>query len=143
MECGSHQSLTKRFEYDPETGALFNNHGRLLRSKSVTICGKSIDKHRLIWFLQTERWPTEVDHEDRNNANNRWLNLREANHAENQQNKLYTNNKSGFKGVSCHHGEWRARLGFDHIGYWEDIEMAAAAAIQARWDSHGRFARYN
>lgn len=147
MECGNHQSITERYEYNPETGALFNRAGKLLRSKSVRICGKAIEKPRLIWFLQTGKWIEEVDHKDGNHYNDRWLNLRESTHSQNMMNRgVFRNSSSGIKGVSLHRGKWRARIAFNHklhdLGYYDDIHLAFATRIQAGWDFHGEFSRY-
>lgn len=43
--------------------------------------------HRLAWLWVTGEWPVEVDHKDRNRANNRWSNLRHADDSTNQHNR--------------------------------------------------------
>lgn len=57
--------------------------------------------HILIWLGMTGEYPiNEIDHKDTNRINNKWENLREATHNENQRNKtLNSNNTSGHKGV--------------------------------------------
>jgi hypothetical protein len=145
MECGSHQNLISRFLYDPVSGDLFNQKGKLLTSHTVNICGKTTEKHRLIWFIYTGYWPDVVDHKNRNHNDNRWCNLRDVSQAQNLQNKsIYKNNASGFRGVSLHKGKWRARISINRkthdLSYWEDRDMAYAARLQAEWDVFGSMA---
>jgi len=84
--------------YDPETGKwkwLKNRGGN--RGKAGTwrkdgriqirLYGKFYLSSRLAWFYMTGEWPTEIDHIDRNRANDRWTNLREVSRSENLKNK--------------------------------------------------------
>jgi hypothetical protein len=60
-------------------------------------------------------------------------------------NKLYVNNKSGYKGVSWHKGEqrWVAKIQFKgkmyHLGYYSNKEEAAASRAKAEERLHGPF----
>jgi len=63
---------------------------------------KTYSSHRLAWFMYYGKWPNGlIDHKDRNKANNAISNLRECNHAENQQNivKAQLDNKVGLIGA--------------------------------------------
>lgn len=66
--------------------------------------------HRLAVLYVVGRWPLdEVDHEDLDRANCKWVNLREATHYQNNTNKKNrSDNTSGFKGVSldAKSGKW-------------------------------------
>lgn len=42
--------------------------------------------HRLIWVIQTGRWPKAIDHKNGEPADNRWDNLREATNQQNMWN---------------------------------------------------------
>lgn len=144
MECMSRQNLTKRYWYDPESGVLYNRKGKLLQGHNVTVCDKTIEKPQLIWFMQTGVWVPEIDHQNRNHADNRWRNLREVTHSQNQMNRrTFKNNKAGIRGVSLHKRRWRARISINQkthdLGYHEDMQMAHAVRLQAAWDIHGQY----
>jgi hypothetical protein len=104
--------------------------------------------HRLAWFFETARWPEcEIDHEDRNRANNRWRNLREATGTQNQMNRgRQRNNTTGFKGVTsyAHKGlakPFMARIGGQYLGHFATAAEANAAYEAAAVAAHGEFAR--
>lgn len=73
--------------------------------------------HRLIWKIVTGEDPGySIDHRDRDRANNRWTNLREASRFEQSANsRKRKHNSSGFKGVSLHGGKWRAQIRIDGV----------------------------
>jgi hypothetical protein len=57
--------------------------------------------HRVIWLWMTGQWPTdEIDHKNRDPADNRWRNLREATRKQNGRNlSMSKRNKSHRIGV--------------------------------------------
>lgn len=93
------------FTYDPETGALARRPETVRacnRSRAastirtldkdgyivVKVEGKCYPAHRIIFLMMTGRWPhPTVDHDNRDKADNRWVNLTEATHAENNENR--------------------------------------------------------
>lgn len=105
--------LKQIVHYDPATGVFtrlrgtnktvgtvvngMGNHGYL----RIFIDGERHLLHRLAWLYMTGAWPRhQIDHRDRNRANNKFDNLREATDSENNQNhSLQRNNRSGFRGV--------------------------------------------
>lgn len=100
---------------------------------------------RIIWALETGEWPTdEIDHRDRNRANNRFSNLRPATNAEQPQNaSLRKDNKSGFTGVRFksqrRQRPWHAyiRVGrLVHLGFFATKEEAHAARLKAKRELH-------
>lgn len=110
--------LKELLSYDPETGIFIRlkANGKQSRWKAGTTSG-SADKfgyrmvivdghryfaHRLAWLYMTGSWPAEdLDHRDRDKANNRWANLREATDSQNLCNTgPRKDNKLGVKGVS-------------------------------------------
>jgi len=95
--------------------------------------------HRMAWLWATEEWPTgEIDHRNSKRSDNRFDNLRDVNHAINQQN-LKTpqrNNNSGFLGVSKKRDKWRARIQSGDrqvsLGSFKTPEEAYKAYINAK-----------
>jgi len=90
-----------------------------------------------------------VDHRDGDGLNNRRENLRLASHAENIRNQRKPdNNTSGHKGACWRKDvrKWVAQIGIDgklkHLGYFDNIEDAAAAYREAADKYHGNFANY-
>lgn len=99
------------------------------------IDGIQVLAHRLAWFLVTGNWPEhEIDHVDRNGGHNAWLNLREATHNENGQNRVGKLAKSGVKGVDLLNDGWyQARLKHKgvliYLGRFKTLEEARAARL--------------
>ena len=67
----------------------------------VSILGKSILLHRLVWALANNEWPTgEIDHINGDRLDNRLENLRNVTPAENRRNMARrSDNTSGCSGV--------------------------------------------
>ena len=102
--------------YDPNTGYLTwirkpsnkvivgNRAGCQVKGRdcrSIHLFGEIYIEHRLIWFMQTGKWPMgDIDHINHNESDNRWCNLREVKHQENTlNNSKRSDNKSGVVGV--------------------------------------------
>lgn len=110
---------------------------------------KTYYAHRVIWAMQTGQWPEGVlDHKDTDRANNRWNNLRQATHSQNQCNKrLSVANSSGVKGVARHTptGKWQAYISLNggqrHLGYFETPELAEIRVNAERSSLHAEFGR--
>lgn len=112
------------FAYDPTTGfitwmakrsnrALAGSRAGSLAGngyRQVRYGGRRYLEHRVAWLLVTGAWPTtQIDHIDRDRANNRWANLRSATPSQNMGNtKLSKSNKSGARGVLFRDGKWMA-----------------------------------
>lgn len=106
--------------------------------------------HRIIWFGMTGKWPDDqIDHIDTIKTNNKWNNLREASHTENQRNKNINkaNNTSGYKGVTWHkkRQKWRADIKVNGksltIGSFDNILDAVKAREEAGKRFHKNFNR--
>jgi hypothetical protein len=151
--------LLKYFSYDPDTGIVRNlikrkgaNIGDVVGSDSgkgylyASFHGVKYRLHRLIWKMVTGRDPiAQIDHEDLDGINNRWVNLREATQAQNQTNKPGWC-KSGLKGAYLHHtGRWVSRITVDkkgiHLGIFDTMQEAHRAYVAAALKIRGEFAR--
>ena len=103
--------------------------------------------HRLAWLYMTGEWPKEqIDHINRDRADNRWCNLRAASHRENMMNKkLNRNNKSGFRGVSFdkRSKKWTSKIMIHrkgiHLGYFADRETARDVYLVAARREFGNY----
>jgi hypothetical protein len=124
------ERLREVLHYNPETGVFT----RLKTEKNwrsgdiaggfragyiqIRVDGAKYSAHRLAWLYAYGVNPIdEIDHIDGNKSNNALSNLRQATHAENQQNKpIQKNNSSGFVGICWHKGsgKWHAKI--QHMG---------------------------
>ena len=106
------------------------------------IFSRDYQAHRIIWLWMTGRWPVvEIDHRNRNRADNRFKNLHEVTgNQQNQRNASRRNNKSGFTGVYMINGKYIAHIKVNkrliYLGTFPTIE-AAAAARQAANEKYG------
>jgi hypothetical protein len=110
--------------YDPETG-IFTRKIDYMRYpagsragtvtkrgyRTITFKEKKVPEHRLAFFIMTGQWPEEVDHKDRDKANNRWNNLREVTRTENVHNTADRPGVTGYPGVRItKQGKFQARI---------------------------------
>lgn len=100
--------------------------------------------HRVAWAIVTGMWPEDqLDHIDRTKTNNRFINLREADHSLNAINQdARSTNKSGTKGVCQVRGNmWRAYMRIDGVmtsfGDYSDKQSAIVARQEAEVIHHG------
>ena len=114
----------------------------------VRVDGKLYLGHRLIYLLHHGSLPSEVDHIDNDQWNNRIENLREATSSQNKCNRGKERcNTSGYKGVYWHaqSKRWHASIVFQRkktsLGLFDRPEDAHAAYAEAAKRLHGEFAR--
>lgn len=105
--------------------------------RSVMVDGRHYMVHRLIWLIETGRWPTdEIDHQNRDRADNRWSNLRPATSKQNRENQTARSGAGGmFRGVSWSRRRniWRAQIGHHgrsvYLGEHKTLVDAVAARL--------------
>ncbi len=156
----SFETAQELFSYDPETGVLrwLVHRGRVTAGSvagtldekgysRVTIDGCRYRAHCIIWLLMTGEWPPRgIDHEDTDESNNKWINLRLANKSQNAMN--YTK-ESGTRGISFHKvlKVWQAyikRLSKrKHLGCFADKQDALICYNYHAAYLFGPFARLN
>lgn len=110
----------------------------------IRISGRPYMAHRLAWLYMTGEWPKEeVDHKNVNPMDNRWENLREANHSQNNANRpRQPRNTSGVPGIDFYKriGKWRVRVAQKSFGYYASFEDAVAARERGARELQGAFA---
>lgn len=158
------QKLKELLHYDPVTGEftwLVARRGTACAgSKAGTVnsdgyihirlFGKQYKAHRLAWLYMTGSWPQdEIDHINKEKADNCWVNLREATRQQNEANKnLQSNNTSGFKGVYWNERaqKWSAQIRVNgkkkQIGLFDFQFDAMNSYILAANDLHGAYAHF-
>jgi hypothetical protein len=156
----SQERLKEVLHYDPATGdftwLVSRHHSRVGRRAGslqsngyvhVKVDCGTYGAHRLAWFYMTGEWPDDqIDHIDRDKANNRWENLRPATNLQNIANRGSWS-KSGFKGVYKPIGrnDYRTEIRINGkrklLGYFKTPEEAHAVYVKAANDVHGEFAR--
>lgn len=151
------ERLRELLSYDPATG-IFRwavSRGPMSpgdRAGTITAKGYVVIRisrsnfmaHQLAWLIQTGAWPAStVDHRDGNPANNCFDNLRQATHAQNQQNsKVYKNNTNGFPGTyrSKKDGLWKARIQVNGrripLGCFKSPQDAYVAYLAGKAEHH-------
>ena len=97
--------------------------------------------HRLAWLYVNGEWPAEqIDHINRDRADNSITNLRSVTNAENAQNQRARANKSGFAGVRKENNKWLAEIKVNYkpirIGLFETPEAAHEAYVAAKRKFH-------
>ncbi len=102
--------------------------------------------HRLAWLIETGDWPRgQIDHINRQRADNRFANLRDATPLDNSRNRSPSpGNKSGVVGVAASGSKWTAYIGVNnrtlHLGRFTELSEAVAARRDAERIYFGEFA---
>jgi hypothetical protein len=156
------ERLKELFDYQDGNLVWKINRGRLAKAGQVAgnfdeklgyirvgMSRKSYLLHRVIFMYHHGYLPEFLDHINGDRVDNRIENLRPATKDENCRNRCsHKNNTSGEKNVSWHIGKkkWGVSLHVNgakrHFGDYEDLELAALVAAEARDKFHGAFARH-
>lgn len=151
------KELKAAVHYNPETGVFtwkicrsdrmkagdiagcLNNRGYL----RICIDGKVYLAHRLAWLYMTGEWPKgQIDHIKHVRHDNRWVNLREATHQENQKNQTRRkDNTSGVCGVVWHKpsGKWQSQISVNDKSMYLGIFIDKFEAICARMSANNKY----
>lgn len=119
------KEIEEKFAYDRSTGKLINrrDYGPRVRAgeeagtyshgyRQVKLGPRNVRVHRIVYFLETGEQPAEIDHIDRNRANNHISNLRPATRSLQRYNSsMHKNNSLGIRGVYRHQNGYRAHFG--------------------------------
>jgi len=153
--------LKELLHYDPQTGQFtwIKNHGKSIRAGTpadnrhpthgyirVRVDDVLYAAHRLAWFYMKGEWPRgEIDHRNGIRDDNRWKNLRDGSHGQNQQNRRRTNKNNlsgGLLGVTRPKNciRFQAKIVVDgkerYIGSFPTPEEAHAAYLKAKRELH-------
>jgi hypothetical protein len=158
------ERLKELIHYDPEIGVftwLVDRGPARKGALAVCICcegylhirvdGVLWKAHRLAFLYMTGSFPEGfIDHADGDESNNKWVNLRPATQAQNQQNTPRRPvSKSGYKGVCWFSPArmWVAKIqanGTQHtLSYFKCPREAAHAYNKAAIELHGEFSVLN
>lgn len=117
--------------------------------RKISIDGRAYGGNQIAWLYMTGELPKAlIDHKDGKHSNDRWANLRPANHSQNMANKKrHRGQKSGFKGVYPSGPKWVAIVTAQHVrhylGSFAAPELAHAAYCRKAIELHGPFARFD
>lgn len=133
--------MARRLKSGAKAGGISHGYRR------IKIYSSQYAAHRLAWYYVTGKWPSEqIDHKNRNKADNRWTNLRLATCSHNNANsKLRSDNTLGLKGVCRSGNKFRACIYFDKrrypLGTFDTAEQAHVAYMKKAKELFGKFAR--
>ncbi|MGZ8188476.1 MAG: HNH endonuclease, partial [Methylosarcina sp.] len=114
--------------------------------RHVRIAGVKYKSSRLVWIWHHGEIPdgVEIDHEDRDRANDRIENLRQATSGQNSANTKRKKNQSGLRGVYKNGNKFQAKIRVDgnqtYLGSFDTPEAAHAVYLEAAKKAFGEFA---
>lgn len=149
------------FAYDPQTGVLSwrkRPHARSLRQAGdpagtllgsgyvqVNLKGVFMLVHRIAWKLHTGcEPPLEIDHENRDKADNRWANLRKAEPWQNRVNRRAKNEHPGVHYIAARRkfgAQMRVAKKYLWLGSFATAEEACKVRREAAALHHAEFSQ--
>ena len=145
--------ISENYSYDPDSGLLYYNGiktGSLSSSGYLycTILNENLSVHRVCWYLYYNEFPNHsIDHVDRVKTNNKIINLRKCNQAQNLANRTKMKpGTSSFKGVYFikKQNKYCARISFNnkriYLGLFNNELDAAEVYNKKAKELYGDFA---
>lgn len=150
--------LLRRLSYCPTTGIVAWRDGqragleagtRGANYRQITIAGVTYCTHIVAWLLMTGEFPPsgyEVDHINRNQMDNRWLNFRLATHSQNKMNQVSRKGGAPVRGAYWDRDreKWCVRIVKGgrqyYVGRFDSLEGAREARRSAEIGYFGAFA---
>lgn len=154
--------VRKVLSYDPETGVfrrLARTSNRISEGeiaggicrihgyRTINVAGARVRAARLAWAFMTGEYPKGcIDHINRNRADDRWANLRLADHSTNGANMAMNHgNKAGLKGATLtSRGRFVARIGVKgtarYLGVFDTPQQAHERYYQEAQKVFGDYA---
>jgi hypothetical protein len=116
----------------------------------INFRGRLVGAHRLAWLYTHGVWPIgDVDHVNRDRADNRIANLRDTTRSQNMRNSIRVRTASSpLQGVCWDRQaqRWLASITSDgkqmHLGRYETAEMAHEAYVKASREIHGEHSAF-
>jgi hypothetical protein len=157
----THERLRSLLDYDQPSGWFTNRFTRNSRApagqragcikpdgyRSISIDNRLYQASRLAYFWMTGKWPdAEIDHRDRDRANDSWDNLRPATRSQNMANHRMPKPSGLPRGVYPRSGgkRFQALIRYGgksiHLGSFPTPALASAAYQEAATRFHGDFA---
>ncbi len=115
----------------------------------IQIDGVFYKAHHLVWLYVYGYIPDEMDHKNGIRHENHLDNLRECTRSQNNANSERQTGEGGLRGVTwfARDQKWLAQIKIDgrskHLGYFDTVEQAHAAYLNAADLIHGEFAIHN
>jgi hypothetical protein len=138
----TYEEAKRIFNYDPETGYIRQRGYKFATWKTTngynktSYKGKRLAVHRVVWLLHKGEWPKgEIDHINRNRADNRIENLRDVSRHVNAANRP---DAASMTGTTWHPDKrkWKAKIQnnkkYIHIGYFNTQIEAHEAYLRVR-----------
>lgn len=109
--------------------------------RALKLRGQTVLEHRLAYLYMEGRWPDfEIDHRNRVRADNRWDNLRPAQHHENHQNRGIKPRQFQPGARPTKGGRWYSRIKLrgrtQYLGTFDTEVEAGAAYLKAKENLH-------
>lgn len=134
----SQVELRSQLHYDPDTGIWSwlaplkhskmkpgDIAGRLTQAGrwQIRLAGEFYYASRLAWLYMTGDWPIDqIDHINRDRADDRWCNLREATQSQNSYNRDWCDSPG--RGITCCGKQYAVNIGGRYHGLYRFIEEA-------------------